>query len=456
MPKLSIEELPYFPDSFPLFSVLRDLSNPVWLDSGAPYTSVGRYDIISAEPTLEIKRENLNNSISYDYNLKYFNELKQAIGEYTPTPESAENLPFSGGAIGYLGYDIARDLETLPNQAIEDISTPWASFGLYRWAIINDHQLKKTLLVAHPLADKTLITDIHKRLKNEHKVKRPPFSLTTKIQSNLDFAAYQNAFEQVQQYIHSGDCYQINLTQRFSARYKGDPLSAYKILRETAAAPFSAFMQLGDSTIMSLSPERFIQLDGKQVQTNPIKGTIKRSDDPAQDAALGQQLLNSSKDRAENLMIVDLLRNDLGKTCQPGSIKVDKLFELQSFNTVHHLVSTISGKLRHDVDALDLLASCFPGGSITGAPKVRAMEIIDSLEPHRRSIYCGAMGYISSNGNMDTNITIRTLLCEDDKVHCWSGGGIVADSDCEAEYQESLLKVEKLLRVLEKETALQG
>jgi para-aminobenzoate synthetase component 1 len=445
MPKLSIEELPYFPDSFSLFSKLKDLTDPVWLDSGAPYSSAGRYDIISAEPETTIKRLN---SIAYDDNLKYFKELKSAITEYTPTPDNAKDLPFTGGVIGYLSYDIARDLERLPETALADIAIPSAYFGVYRWGIINDHLQKKTLLVAHPLADKTLIRDILGRLKSKQADKQNPFTLTSEIQSNLEFSDYQKAFQQVQQYIHSGDCYQINLTQRFSARYQGDPLSAYKALRKTAGAPFSAFMQLGDSTIMSLSPERFIQLDGNQVLTSPIKGTIHRSDNPAEDIALGQQLLDSPKDRAENLMIVDLLRNDLGKRCKPGSIKVDKLFELQSFKTVHHLVSTISGELEDNADALDLLAACFPGGSITGAPKVRAMEIIDSLEPHRRSIYCGAMGYISSNGNMDTNITIRTLLCESGNVHCWSGGGIVADSDCEAEYQESLLKVEKLLNVL--------
>jgi para-aminobenzoate synthetase component 1 len=205
---------------------------------------------------------------------------------------------------------------------------------------------------------------------------------------------------------------------------------------------------LGKSAILSLSPERFLRTSNQRVTTSPIKGTIGRGDNTEDDKNMAQQLLDSPKDRAENLMIVDLLRNDLGKSCKPGSIKVDELFELQSFETVHHLVSTISGQLQPGKDAIDVLASCFPGGSITGAPKVRAMEIIEELEPQRRSAYCGSIGYISYDGQMDTNIAIRTMVCEDNKIHCWAGGGLVADSDCDSEYQECMTKVEKLLGAL--------
>jgi para-aminobenzoate synthetase component 1 len=260
---------------------------------------------------------------------------------------------------------------------------------------------------------------------------------------------YASAFARAQQYIQAGDCYQINLAQRFSSRFQGDPWQAYRQLREVAAAPFSAYMQHDDMALMSLSPERFLKVDGSTVTTSPIKGTIGRGNDAQSDQQLAKQLLLSEKDRAENLMIVDLLRNDLGKSCKPGSIKVEQLFELQSFETVHHLVSTITGELDSGQHALDLLAACFPGGSITGAPKIRAMEIIEQLEPDRRAVYCGSIGYISYDGQMDTNIAIRTFLCEQHSIHCWAGGGIVADSRCEAEYQECLSKIARFMKNLE-------
>jgi para-aminobenzoate synthetase component 1 len=261
-------------------------------------------------------------------------------------------------------------------------------------------------------------------------------------------AEYDTAFNTIQGYIQAGDCYQINLAQRFSTDYRGEPWAAYLRLRKAAAAPFSAFIKTADSSLMSLSPERFIQSRNQRVNTAPIKGTIGRGRNRKEDEAMAQQLLNSTKDRAENLMIVDLLRNDLGKSCLPGTIEVDELFELQSFETVHHLVSSISGQLRDGIDPLDLLSSCFPGGSITGAPKIRAMEIIEELEPHRRSAYCGAIGYISCDGQMDTNIAIRSLVCNGQRIHCWAGGGIVADSNADSEYRECMTKIEKLLAVL--------
>jgi para-aminobenzoate synthetase component 1 len=275
------------------------------------------------------------------------------------------------------------------------------------------------------------------------------FTLTDGFRSNMTKDRYRQAFDQVQAYIHAGDCYQINLAQRFSAACHGHQWAAYKALRAVTAAPFSAYWSGNGHSILSLSPERFVEVRGSRVTTSPIKGTSRRGKDNREDQQLAAQLIASSKDRAENLMIVDLLRYDLGKSCELGSIEVSELFSLHSFKTVHHLVSTIHGELRQDQTALDLLASCFPGGSITGAPKVRAMEIIEELEPHRRSAYCGAIGYISADGQMDSNITIRTLVAEADKIHCWAGGGIVADSRCDSEYQECWAKVEKLLNTLE-------
>ena len=261
----------------------------------------------------------------------------------------------------------------------------------------------------------------------------------------------------MQDHIRAGDCYQINLTQRFEARVQGDSWQAYGRLRRTNPAPYSAYLDLPFAQVLSSSPERFLRLRGDRVETKPIKGTRPRAGDPARDAALAEDLVASAKDRAENVMIVDLLRNDLGKCCVPGSIRAEPLFAIESFASVHHLVSTVTGRLAPGRHAVDLIRACFPGGSITGAPKHRAMQIIEALEPQRRSIYCGCIGYLGFDGGMDLNIAIRTLLRVDENIYAWAGGGIVADSAVDAEYQESLDKAAALLAILEAEdSALAG
>jgi para-aminobenzoate synthetase component 1 len=245
----------------------------------------------------------------------------------------------------------------------------------------------------------------------------------------------------------------VNLTQRFAARAEGDAWHAYLKLREINPAPFAAYLDLPDGKIVCSSPERFLRVTGGHVETKPIKGTRPRSTDPTRDRALAEELRASAKDRAENVMIVDLLRNDLGKVCAPGTVRASKLFDVESFASVHQLVSTVEGRLAPGKHALDLLGACFPGGSITGAPKVAAMKIIEELEPHRRGIYCGAIGYVGYDGNMDLNIAIRTLVQRGDHVYTWAGGGIVADSNVHAEYQESLDKAAAMLAVLDRATA---
>jgi para-aminobenzoate synthetase component 1 len=288
------------------------------------------------------------------------------------------------------------------------------------------------------------------------------FHLQTSWQANMDKASYIEKFNKVRSYLLSGDCYQINLAQRFSALYQGDEFEAYLALKKANKAPFSAFIRLDNAAILSVSPERFLQLSQGKVQSKPIKGTMPRSDNKVQDAKNAEILRHSNKDNAENLMIVDLLRNDISRSCQAGTVKVPKLFDIESFPAVHHLVSTVEGTLSNDKHATDLLRSAFPGGSITGAPKIRAMQIIEELEPHRRSVYCGSIGYLSNCGNMDTSITIRTLICQPSKssgngsinnqktIHCWAGGGLVADSTAQSEYQETFDKVNCILPVLSK------
>ncbi len=456
MQRLTIEELDYQPDSTPLFARLLDLDYAILLDSAAPYSSRGRYDIMAAQPLTFLREDNVTRkgnylgiSNSYKHNLNLFDTLKQAIEHYTPSLTNDYHLPFIGGAMGLFSYDLARQLECLPTTAQQDITLPDAVIGIYSWAVIVDHRQQRTLLVAHPQTEPAMVREILGRLKcQEHQPALENFSLQGEFASNMSKEAYQQSFQRIKHYINAGDCYQINLAQRFSASYQGSPWDAYSKLRAVAGAHFSAYMQLGQQSVLSLSPERFLHVGNRRVTTSPIKGTIARGTDTQTDNRLAQQLLNSSKDKAENLMIVDLLRNDLGKACIPGSIQVDQLFELQSFETVHHLVSTITGQLEEDKTAIDLLRGCFPGGSITGAPKVRAMEIIEELEPHRRTAYCGSLGYISCDGQMDTNIAIRTMVCDQQKIYCWAGGGIVADSDCDAEYQECFTKVGKLLSAL--------
>jgi para-aminobenzoate synthetase component I len=276
------------------------------------------------------------------------------------------------------------------------------------------------------------------------------------VASNMTHEAYARAFRRIRGYIHDGDCYQVNLAQRFSATATGDPWLAYQRLRIINPAPFSAYLNTPYAQILSASPERFLRIERGRVETRPIKGTRPRAGHPRLDAGLVEELRLSDKDRAENLMIVDLLRNDLSKNCALGSVKVPRLFEVESFATVHHLVSTVSGELRAGRDALDLLRGCFPGGSITGAPKLRAMQIIEELEPHRRGVYCGAIGYIGFDGNMDLNIAIRTLICSRGTIRCWAGGGIVADSRLEDEYQETFDKAAAMLKLLQQSAVSQA
>ncbi|HSH47697.1 MAG TPA: aminodeoxychorismate synthase component I, partial [Halomonas sp.] len=259
---------------------------------------------------------------------------------------------------------------------------------------------------------------------------------------------YLARFARVQAYIRAGDCYQINLAQRFSAPYRGDLWQAYRQLRQATPTPYAGYMAWGDSAILSLSPERFIRCAAGQVEARPIKGTRPRGNSRQEDQALADSLTHSAKDRAENVMIVDLLRNDLGRVCRIGSVRVPQLCGLESYANVHHLVSVISGELAAGQAPLDLLAAAFPGGSITGAPKVRAMQIIDELEPAPRGVYCGSLGYIDVRGHMDTSIAIRTAVADRGTLHLWGGGGLVADSEGEAEYAETLDKIRHLMAAL--------
>lgn len=438
----SLLTLPYTEHSAHWFQCVRHLGRAVWLDSAWPYSQRGRYDIISAAPLAMLDPTAA----------EPFAATQQLLSDHLDADLSTEpcaELPFSGGLLGLFGYEIGRALEQMPEQLKPQPSFPSASVGVYSWAIVVDHGKQKTTLVLRPETPEPLRTQILACVNVA--TDAPPtsaFALTSPWNDEFPEANYRAAFAKLQSYIRAGDCYQVNLARRFSAEFSGDPFTAYLHLREIAAAPFSAYLESEDGAVLSLSPERFLAAENSELLTQPIKGTAPRSADAEQDRQLAEKLQQSEKNRAENLMIVDLLRNDLGRSCTPGSIHVEQLFELQSFATVHHLVSSIRGGLRPDLHALDALRNCFPGGSITGAPKIRAMEIIDELEPHARSVFCGAIGYVDADGRMDTNITIRTLLACEQALYAWAGGGIVSDSNADDELKETRDKIDPLLRAL--------
>lgn len=442
-------EIPYITDTSALFSKIAHKPWSVFLDScHHAYSSKSRFDIIATDPTITLKTQNGITTVTSKQGITTTKDIPfDLIKKYLATtkiPTSIPELPFIGGAIGYWSYDLARTLEKIPNIASDDCQLPEMAIGIYDSVVVVDHQKKQSFFISTD-PDQT-----YEKLFNNTIDDLLPFKLRGTFQSNMSRDYYASAFQKIKDHIYAGDCYQVNLAQRFSALFSGSTWDAYCKLREKNPAPYASYMNFPFTSIMSLSPERFLSYIDQQVQTHPIKGTRPRfPNDKELDKKMQQELLASAKDRAENLMIVDLMRNDLGKTCAYGSIKVPKLFSLETFANVHHLVSTITGKLASNKTSIDLLKTCFPGGSITGAPKIRVMEIIEALEPHRRAIYCGSLGYISKHGTMDTNIAIRTLYTHNNKIYCASGGGIVADSEAESEYQETLNKIRVMLKALE-------
>jgi len=447
-----LDELPYQRDTCELFERIRDLPGAALLDSSFPHSTAGRYDILAASPVAQLPA--LPQNASEAQCRGFFENLGQYHREhYAGIQPVSQDIPFSGGILGYAGYELGNRLHGVVHgygTTGTGTQLPAVHLHAYDWCVIQDHLLRRATLVSQPGVPDAVRRDVLARLRQAAPHRPVDFRLNGEFRSNFTAGGYREAFERISAYIQAGDCYQVNLAQRFSAGFSGDPWHAYRHLRAVAAAPLSAYLQLPqDGAVISLSPERFLSLHGHHVETAPIKGTRPRHPDAEADRAAVRELRASGKDRAENLMIVDLLRNDLGRSCVPGSIIVDRLFEVQSLATVHHLVSTISGELQADRGPAELLRDSFPGGSITGAPKRRAMEIIAELEPDPRQVYCGAVLYISADGRMDSNIAIRTLLCNAGQIHCWAGGGIVADSEWEQEYQETFDKVGKFLAALE-------
>jgi len=448
---LTISALPYSTDPLALFAKLRHRPGAVLLDSGRPKATTGRFDIVSSDPlaTLTMTPEGdtrlssdmltLPASLAEDVTAQ-----QQWLIEQLPAVNVKSELPFLGGLMGYWSYDLGRNRADIASQHPAATRLPLLRVGLFDWCITLDHVKEQAWFVGSPARREQVAAWLA-----APDTPTTPFKLTQRFSPELTQAAYTERFDAVQRYIRAGDCYQINLAQRFTAHYEGDEWQAYLQLRKATPTPFSGFMAWGHQAVLSLSPERFIQSRDGLVETRPIKGTRPRGKTPDQDRALANDLLSSTKDRAENVMIVDLLRNDLGRVCVPGSIRVPQLCQLESYPNVHHLVSVVQGQLASQHSPLSLLTAGFPGGSITGAPKIRAMQIIDELEPCQRSVYCGSLGYIDVRGSMDTSIAIRTMVADDGALHVWGGGGLVADSQAEEEYTETLDKIRHLIGALE-------
>jgi para-aminobenzoate synthetase component 1 len=475
MPELPlVEELTPCPD--PAETTARFLGQPhlLFLDSASDPARLGQYSFLAAAPVAVIRNRGRRPS-----GPGALEELKARLAPYSTDPV-AGLPPFQGGAAGYISYDFGEVLERLPAPRYDDLALPDLVFGLYDWVIGWDHRANRAWIIstgipADPPAPATIARAKERldwvrrilsgpssgaggRIRQHRPVLHPAPSFPVTgienaseigLRSSFTHRGYLDAVTRVREYIIAGDIFQANLSQRLDAPLEEDPWHLYRRLREVNPAPFAAYLEFDGLHLASASPERFLRLDPTgEVETRPIKGTRPRGLSPLHDAALSRSLQESEKDRAENLMIVDLLRNDLSRVCRPGSVRVPELFALEPYRTVHHLVSTVIGRLGPGRDATDLLAATFPGGSITGAPKVRAMEIIAELEPSRRGPYCGSVGYLSVTGAMDTSIVIRTFVVLGGRAWFSVGGGIVADSDPEAEYQETLDKARALITTL--------
>jgi para-aminobenzoate synthetase component 1 len=453
---------------------LADRPHLIFFDSARPLERLGRYSFIASDPIawLTSRRGQVRKNSKLLAETNPFDVLKTELTQCRAT--LIPGLPpFQGGIAGLFGYGLGRHIERLPPPQIDEFGVPDLAVGIYDWVLAFDHLERRSWIVSHGLSGtargerireaQTRLDQVRTWLDRPYPKLEPllgsaveirtptrPTPVRSDVFSNFDAPSYRDMVGRGIEYVHAGDCFQVNLSQRLVRRFAEPPLAIYERLRERNAAPFAAYFDLGEFALASASPERFLRLepDGG-VETRPIKGTRPRSDDLAIDVARAEELRKSAKDRAENVMIVDLLRNDLGRVCKYGSVRVEALCRLESYRYVHHLVSEVRGQLKPDRDAVDLLRATFPGGSVTGAPKIRSMEIIAELEQVERGPYCGSLGWIGFDGAMDTNLLIRTFVLGRGWMHFAVGGGIVADSDPGREYEETWHKAEGLLRALD-------
>lgn len=434
-------------NAFEIFTIFKDEKDSFILDSAMDKNKLGRYSFISSNPFKTLKYKNSKENP--------LDVLQSELNKYKV--KNNTDLPFIGGAVGYLSYNLGKYIENLQESVKDDLNAYDLYFGFYDYVIVVDHLKEKTYIATPNLdvkKEENIVSNIENRI-NEAEIEGinpicyeerdvPP----TKLRSNFTKKGFENSVEKVRQYIRSGDIYQANLTQRYSGKTTLSSYELYRDLRRISPAPFGAYLNFDDFNILSNSPERFIKCIDRKLETRPIKGTRPRGKNKQEDLKLQEELKNSEKDRAELLMIVDLERNDIGKISKIGSVKVPELFVIEPYTNVNHLVATVVGELDEDKDVVDVIKGTFPGGSITGAPKIRAMEIIDELEPTKRNVYTGSIGYIGFNGDMDLNIAIRTIIKKEDDVYFQVGGGMTWGSDPSEEYQETLDKAQSIMKAL--------
>lgn len=439
---------------FQVFRIFSDDDQPVFLDSGEGYETLGKYSIIASNPFLKFESKNnetiINGESIINVDKNPLEVIKDYLKEYKT--EYKSELPFIGGVLGHFSYDLCHHLEALPRTAVDDLDVNDLNLGFYNGGIVYNHQTKEYFITdaeINPGGDLRVQIIIDRINSAELKELSTNKSIDDiKMRSNMSKDQYIQSIKRIKNYIKSGDIYQVNMTQRFNTKLRTKPLALYSNLRKVNSAPFAAYLDFGDYQILSSSPERFMKLEKGRLSTRPIKGTRPRGKTVEEDQRLKEALMNSEKDQSELLMIVDLERNDFSKVAKTGTVNVPELFVIEEYPTVFHLVSKVVCVLDEDYDAIDCITNTFPGGSITGAPKIRAMEIIDELEPTQRNIYTGSIGYIDFNGDMDLSIVIRTMLIKNNNVYFQVGGGIVWDSNAEDEFQESLDKGKALVEAL--------
>ncbi len=452
------------PEAFEFF---KDEPFSFFLDSGMDPGKLGRYSFIGSSPFLVLKTRGTEITVTDEHGTTRstgvpFDVLDDLLKTYHVQSLSLP-VPFIGGAVGYLSYDLYHFIERLPTRAVDDLQLPECYFGFYDRILAFDNLLGRAYIVSTGFPEqreaerlersRQRLAELKDRLVEPPAVPEPPLSTvmapgSANLRCNFTRQEYIEAVEKARQYIIAGDIFEVNLSQRFETELTISPYELYRGLRRINPAPFACYLGFDEVKVVSASPERFLRTRGDWVETRPIKGTRPRGATPEEDKALAKELLNSVKDRAENIMIVDLERNDLGRVCRYGTVRVTELTILETYPTVFHLTSTVEGKLREGKNCIDLLRATFPGGSITGAPKVRAIEIIDELEPTLRSIYTGSIGYLGFNGDIDLNIVIRTFLVKGNKAYFQVGGAVVYDSKTEDEYQETLDKAKALIASL--------
>lgn len=481
-----VDELVPAPDPLATCARFQDMPFLLFLDSATDPDHLGRYSFLAADPVTAVRSKGQLTQQLVDGRWTRVAADPLAHVRALLAPHAAAPLaaipPFQGGAAGYVGYDWGMMLERIPRTRYDHSGVPDVLLGLYDWVIAWDHAAGRAWVISTGIPERGMARErraarrlalVKDRLAepgaeglparqhdavapgaSPHQARRlaaPSYPVPgiPGVRSNFTREGYLDAVARVIEYVYAGDIFQANLSQRLEARLVGTPLDLYGRLRRSNPAPFAAYLDFGDVVVASSSPERFLRVepDGR-VETRPIKGTRPRGLGPEHDAALARALAESEKDRAENVMIVDLLRNDLSRVCRPGTVRVPELFALEHYATVHHLVSTVVGELAPEHGPVDLLYAAFPGGSITGAPKVRAMQIIAELEPTQRAVYCGSIGYLSRTGALDTSIVIRTCLVLGRDVYFQVGGGVVADSDPGQEYRETLDKAGGLIAAL--------